>query len=51
MSDKIKLPTFHCLRCEHTWIPRKPEKPKRCARCKSPYWETERKVKNVTETI
>lgn len=26
-----------CLRCSHTWIPRKGEV-KRCAKCKTPYW-------------
>lgn len=31
--------TFTCKRCKHTWIPRKPGKPLRCAACKSPYWE------------
>lgn len=36
---KIKLPKFTCLRCGHEWAPKKPEKPLRCAYCKSPYWE------------
>lgn len=36
---KIKLPVFECLRCGHKWSPKKPEKPLRCAYCKSPYWE------------
>ncbi len=34
-----KLPTFECLRCGHQWNPRSNEKPKRCAFCKSPYWD------------
>jgi len=34
-----------CLRCGATWYPRKPEKPVRCAKCRSPYWATKRQVK------
>jgi NAD-dependent SIR2 family protein deacetylase len=37
---------FRCLRCNHTWIPRKlsPEprsEPKTCPRCHSPYWNVQ----------
>jgi len=35
---KIKLPMFECLRCGHRWYPKKPEQPKCCGFCKSPYW-------------
>ena len=38
--QKIKLPTFECLRCGHTWHPKKEEKPRCCAFCKSSYWDT-----------
>jgi hypothetical protein len=27
-----------CERCAHEWHQRTPEKPKRCAGCKAPYW-------------
>jgi len=37
------LPQLACLRCQHTWIPRKPEKPMVCPDCKSPYWDIPRK--------
>jgi hypothetical protein len=37
---KVKLPTFECLRCTHKWHPEKEEKPKVCAFCKSPYYES-----------
>lgn len=37
---KVKLPTFECLRCSHKWHPQKEEKPKVCAYCKSPYYES-----------
>lgn len=34
-----------CLRCGNTWWPRRLTKPRRCARCKSPYWDRPRQVK------
>lgn len=39
MMSKIKIPQFVCLRCGHTWFPRKAEIPSRCGKCKSPYWQ------------
>ena len=27
-----------CKRCGYEWYPRSPKTPKRCARCRSPYW-------------
>ena len=41
--SEIVLPTLHCLRCGHTWPPRKPERPLRCPKCGSPYWDQPRK--------
>lgn len=40
-----KLPTYTCLRCGHTWVPRRPERPLRCANvhCRSAYWDKPRK--------
>lgn len=32
-----------CKRCTHEWYPRTPEKPLICPKCKSPYWDRERK--------
>lgn len=29
-----------CLRCGHQWFPYHPGTPIRCARCKTPYWNT-----------
>ena len=34
-----------CLICHHQWFPWKPGRPKRCAKCKSPYWDTPPKPK------
>ncbi len=41
--NEITLPTLRCLRCGHTWSPRKPERPVRCPKCGSPYWGQPRK--------
>ncbi len=35
----VQLPGYNCLRCEHRWIPRKPDRPIRCPSCKSAYWD------------
>lgn len=31
-----------CTRCQYHWWPRQVTTPKRCARCKSPYWNRPR---------
>ena len=38
MSKELRLPSLRCLRCGHTWIPRKAQTPKWCPKCNSPYW-------------
>lgn len=44
---KIKLDGWKCLRCKHQWVPNSPDrKPKVCPKCKSPYWDRERKSSN-----
>lgn len=37
----MELPTLKCLRCGHTWTPRKPVSMV-CPKCKTPYWNTPR---------
>lgn len=37
---------LQCLRCLHKWYPRSPKKPIMCPKCKTLYWETERKNAN-----
>ncbi len=34
-----------CKRCPHKWYQRTPKKPVSCPKCKSPYWNRERRVK------
>ena len=38
----IKLPYLKCKRCGYNWIPRRPQEPKVCPKCKSPYWNKNR---------
>ena len=46
MNDKkVMILGFRCLRCGHEWLPRVEEQPRQCPRCKSPYWDKERKEK------
>ena len=45
MKKSFKLPSLTCLRCTHTWIPRKPVEPKFCPKCRSPYWNKPRTKK------
>jgi len=44
-SGRFKLPTLNCVRCGHTWPPRTQNLPKVCPKCKSPYWNTEKRGK------
>jgi len=37
---------LNCKRCKHEWCSKKPKNVKVCPKCKSPYWDTERKLKN-----
>lgn len=39
---KIEVPYLKCKRCGYKWIPRRPETPKVCAGCNSPYWDKDR---------
>lgn len=59
MACTVKTEACQCQRaaCGHIWIPRSwsatnHKLPRCCARCKSPYWQTERsgKVKKIEST-
>lgn len=40
-----------CNRCNYQWKPHKDnQNPKRCAKCRSPYWDSERKNTNSHES-
>ena len=42
----IMLMGYQCKRCDHQWVPRNAdETPRVCPRCKSAYWNVERKRK------
>lgn len=41
--DKITLSTLTCLKCGHTWVPRKPELPLTCPKCRQAGWNRPRK--------
>jgi len=41
-DNKIKLPFLRCLRCGHSWIPRKVDMPRTCPGCRSAYWDKPR---------
>jgi hypothetical protein len=41
---RIEVDGFRCARCGHEWIPRKPEHPRVCPKCKNPFWDSERSI-------
>jgi len=41
MSKKLVIVRLQCLRCGHTWAPRKPDVAQ-CPRCQSPRWDQAR---------
>jgi hypothetical protein len=43
---KLRLPMKTCLRCGHQWTPRTEKPAVQCPKCKSPYWNTLRNMKN-----
>lgn len=43
MPTDVVVTQCECLRCPHKWYPRKPELPKTCPKCRSPYWNTPRR--------
>jgi len=46
MKIKLTIDGYECERCKHQWMPRtKDETPITCPKCKSAYWNKERKNK------
>jgi len=47
----IMMKGYICERCKHTWVPvRQDVKPRVCPSCKSPYWETMKKIRAKIKT-
>jgi len=42
----MEIKQLTCLRCNKSWWPRKPENPRVCPKCHSPYWDKERRDNN-----
>jgi len=42
-KKRITVWGYQCERCGHEWIPRGKMEPKICPKCKSPYWDRERR--------
>ncbi|MBI4116831.1 hypothetical protein HY449_03750 [Candidatus Pacearchaeota archaeon] len=40
---EVMLKGFICERCKHKWFPRNDKIPLVCPKCKSPYWNKQRK--------
>src|ERR1700734_3344464 len=38
----VSIEGWHCEVCGHDWKSRRPDKPVRCAKCKTPYWDRSR---------
>lgn len=36
------LAQLRCFRCGYEWFPKSSQKPRKCARCNSPYWDKPR---------
>lgn len=41
---RIEVEGFRCSRCGHEWVPRKEGHPTVCPKCKSPFWDRERRI-------
>lgn len=44
------LPRYTCTRCAHQWVPRRDLPPRVCPKCKSPYWNRERREQGQEAT-
>lgn len=46
MTEKqFVITVLKCSRCDGEWVPRRPEVPRRCPKCGSPYWDRPRRRK------
>jgi predicted Zn-ribbon and HTH transcriptional regulator len=49
MSKKVVVEQRTCKRCGHVWIPSQVILPIVCPKCKSPYWNKEKKQAGVNK--
>ena len=49
MTKEGTIEKKKCIRCGHTWFPRKEQMPVICPKCFSPYWNRERERPRRTE--
>lgn len=47
----LTLEGFHCLRCDHEWVPRGTDEPVICPKCKSAYWNKPRRIRGDQGTV
>ena len=40
----MKLPTYTCLKCGHTWVPRIATRPLTCPKCRQSGWDRPRRT-------
>lgn len=45
-----KILEYVCLRCGHQWMPRTRERPRACPKCKSPWWDRDRRERKALES-
>lgn len=42
---------LHCERCGHEWYPRKPQRPRRCAKCTALYWNRPARIPKTPREV
>ena len=41
----MALKILNCKRCGHEWASRRPDRVRVCPKCKSPWWDKEKRIK------
>jgi len=49
MEESVTIHKLTCERCGHSWVPRV-QTVKTCPNCRSPYWDTPKQKKKVTQS-
>lgn len=45
----IQVPQWECKRCGHVWIGRRKDKPTKCPKCNSGYWDRDVERQSVID--